>query len=123
MKGNAEVSGRRRHLTRMYRRPGGLAVLVASAALALATCRGGSSTSQVASLGTSSGLGDGSRSGSGSGTGGVSVPATQPAGVTPLLNEWGACEPTNRLARSDHFSAATAAAVQRRRKAPGLCGS
>jgi hypothetical protein len=122
MKGNAEVSGRRRHLTRMYRRPSGLAVLVASAALALAACRGGSSTSQVASLGTSSGSGTGSRSGSGSGTGGGSVPATQPAGVTPLLNEWGACEPDNRLAQSDHFSTATAA-VQRRQKAAGLCGS
>jgi hypothetical protein len=112
MEGNAEVSGRRRHLTGMYRRPGGLAVLVASAAPALAACHGGSSTSQIASLGTSSG------SGSGSG----SVPATQPAGVTPLLNEWGACEPDNRLAQSDHFSTATAA-VQRRQKAAGLCGS
>jgi hypothetical protein len=112
MEGNAEVSGRRRHLTRMYRRPGGLAVLVASAAPALAACHGGSSTSQIASLGTSSG------SGSGSG----SVPATQPAGVTPLLNEWGARERSNRLAQSDHFSAA-AAAVQRRQKAADLCGS
>jgi hypothetical protein len=63
MKGNAEVCGRRRHLTRMYRRPGGLAVLVASAAPALAACRGGSSTSQIASLGTSSGSGTGSGSG------------------------------------------------------------
>jgi len=121
MKGNAEVSGRRRHLTRMYRRLSGLAVLVASAALALAACSGGS-TSQVASLGTSSGSGTGSRSGSGSGTGGGSVPATQPAGVTPLRNEWGACEPSNRLAQSDHFSTATAA-VHRRQKAAGLCGS
>jgi hypothetical protein len=112
MEGNAEVSGRRRHLTGMYRRPGGLAVLVASAAPALAACHGGSSTSQIASLGTSSG------SGSGSG----SVPATQPAGVTPLLNEWGARERSNRLAQSDHFSAA-AAAVQRQQKAVGLCGS
>jgi hypothetical protein len=112
MEGNAEVSGRRRHLTRMYRRPGGLAVLVASAAPALAACHGGSSTSQIASLGTSSG------SGSGSG----SVPATQPAGVTPLLNEWGARERSNRLAQSDHFSAA-AAAVQRQQKAADLCGS
>jgi len=120
MKGNAEVSGRRRDLTRVYRRPGGLAVLVASAALALAACRGGSSTSQVARLGTSSGSGTGSRSGSG--TGGGSVPATQPAGVTPLLNEWGACERSNRLAQSDQFSTATAA-VQRRQKAAGLCGS
>jgi hypothetical protein len=105
----------------MYRRPGGLAVLVASAALALSACRGGSSTSQVASSGTSSGSGTGSRSGSGSGTGGGSVPATQPAGMTPLLNEWGACEPSNRLAQSDHFPAATGA-VQRRHKAAGLCG-
>jgi hypothetical protein len=112
MEGNAEVSGRRRHLTGMYRRPGGLAVLVASAAPALAACHGGSSTSQIASLGTSSG------SGSGSG----SVPATQPAGVTPLLNEWGARERSNRLAQSDHFSAA-AAAVQRQQKAADLCGS
>jgi hypothetical protein len=118
MEGNAEVSGRRRHLTGMYRRPGGLAVLVASAAPALAACHGGSSTSQIASLGTSSGSGTGSGSGSGSG----SVPATQPAGVTPLLNEWGARERSNRLAQSDHFSAA-AAAVQRQQKAADLCGS
>jgi hypothetical protein len=97
----------------MYRRPGGLAVLVASAAPALAACRGGSSTSQIASLGTSSG--------SGSGRG--SVPATQPAGVTALLNEWGARERSNRLAQSDLFSAATAAAVQRQQKAASLCGS
>jgi hypothetical protein len=119
MKGNAEVCGRRRHLTRMYPRPGGLAVLVASVAPALAACRGGSGTSQIASLGTSSGSGTGNGSGSGSG----SVPTTQPAGVKPLRNERGARERSNRLAQSDHFSAATAPAVQRQQKAAGLCGS
>jgi hypothetical protein len=71
MKGNAEVSGRRRDLTRMYRRPGGLVILVAPTALALAACRGRSSISQ---------------------------------------------------ARSGQFFTATAA-VQRRHKAAGLCGS
>ena len=45
-------------MTRMYRRPGALAVLVAAAALALAACSGGSSSPQVASLGTSSEPGD-----------------------------------------------------------------
>ena len=40
-------------MTRMHRRPGALAILVAAAALALAACSGGSSTPQVASLGTS----------------------------------------------------------------------
>jgi hypothetical protein len=122
MEGNAEVCGRRRHLRRMYRRPGGLAVLLAPAAFALAACSGGSGTSQVASLGISSGWGTGSGSGRGSGAGGGSVPAAQPAAVTPLLTVRGACERSNRLARSDHFSTA-AAAVQRRQKAGGLCGS
>jgi hypothetical protein len=118
MKGNAEVCGRRRHLTRMYRRPGGLAALTASAAPALAAC-GGSSTSQIASLGTSSGSGTGSGSGSGSG----SVPATQPAGVAPLLNEWGARERSDQAGPERPISAATAAAVQRQQKTAGLCGS
>lgn len=74
-------------MTRTHRRPGALAVLAAAAALALAACSGGSSISQVASLGTSA------SPGTGSGTSGGSTPATQPPGnVTRLVNEWAACE-------------------------------
>ncbi len=82
-------------MTRMYRRPGALAVLVAAAALALAACSGGSSTPQVASLGTSTSAGTSGGSGSDSGTSGRSTPATQPNDVTPWLNEWAACERSN----------------------------
>ena len=80
-------------MTRMHRRPGALAVLVAAAALALAACSGGSSTPQVASLGTSTNSGASTDPGTSSGTSGGSTPATQSAsGPTRLVDEWAACE-------------------------------
>ena len=103
MKGNKEgcealtaapgVHEERRDMTRMHRRPGALAVLVAAAALALAACSSGSSTPQVASLGASAGSGASTDPGTSSGTSGGSTPATQSAsGPTRLVNEWAACE-------------------------------
>jgi hypothetical protein len=71
-------------MTRMHGQPAALAVLVAAATLALAACTSGSSTPQVARLGTTSSPGTGSSGGS--------TPGTQPAGnPTRLLNEWAAC--------------------------------
>jgi hypothetical protein len=73
-------------MTRTYRRPGGLAVLAAAAAIGLAACSGGgSSTPHVANLG-SSGNDPGSTNGSGSST-------TAPSGSNPtqLLDQWAAC--------------------------------
>jgi hypothetical protein len=79
--------------TRMHRRPGALAILVAAAALALAACSGGPSTPQVASLGTSTSSGGSTDPGTSSGTSGGSTPATQSAsGPTRLVDEWAACE-------------------------------
>lgn len=73
-------------MTRTYRRPGALAVLVAAAAIGLAACSGGSSNPQVASLGASSSDGSGSSAATGSSTtSGASGSATQ------LLGEWTAC--------------------------------
>jgi hypothetical protein len=65
------------------RRPGGLAVLVATAAIGLAAC-GGSSTPHVASLGSSSGK-------AGSATTGSSTAALPRGTPTQLLNDWAAC--------------------------------
>ena len=80
-------------MTRIHRRPGALAVLVAAAALALAACSGGSSTPRVPSLGTSTSPGTSTDPGTGSGTSGGSTPATQSAdGPTRLVDEWAACE-------------------------------
>jgi hypothetical protein len=68
-------------------RSGGLAVLVAAAAIGLAACGGGSSTPHVASLGTSS-----SASGSGNSDGSGSPTTAAPTGnATKLLDEWAAC--------------------------------
>ena len=79
-------------MTRMHRRPGALAILVA-AALALAACSGGPNTPHVASLGTSTDPGTSTSPGTGSGTTGGSTPATQSAsGPTRLVDEWAACE-------------------------------
>jgi len=79
--------GRRRDMTRMHRRRGALAVLVAAGALVLAACSSGSSAPQVASLGTST------DPGTSSGNSGGSTPATQSAsGPTRLVDEWAACE-------------------------------
>jgi hypothetical protein len=80
-------------MTRMHRRPGALAILVAAAALALAACSGGPNTPHVASLGTSTDPGTSTSPGTGSGTTGGSTPATQSAsGPTRLVDEWAACE-------------------------------
>jgi hypothetical protein len=80
-------------MTRLNRRPGALAILVAAAALALAACSSGSSTPQVASLGTSSDPGTSSSPGTGSGTSGGGTPAAHPAsGPTLLVDQWAACE-------------------------------
>jgi hypothetical protein len=74
-------------MTTAYRRSGGLAVLVAAAAIGLTACSGGSSTPHVASLGNSS-----SDSGSGSSDGGSNSTTTPSAGnPTQVLDEWAAC--------------------------------
>ena len=108
MKGNTDSRtcghGRRRDMTGRRRRPGALAILVAAAALALAACSGsGSSAPQVASLGTSTGPGTSTSSGTGTDPGTSPSPGTSSGGtratiagnVTPLLNEWAACERVN----------------------------
>jgi hypothetical protein len=74
-----------------------LAVLVAAAILALAACSGGAGTPQVASLGSSSGPGTSTSSGPSADPGtsassGTRTSATIAGNVTPLLNEWAACE-------------------------------
>jgi hypothetical protein len=99
MKGNEEgcasagssawVHGRRRNMRGTYRRPGGLAVLVAAAALALAACGGSAASPQVASLGKSSSNGSGS--GTASGGGSASSAATPPGNPAQLLAKWTAC--------------------------------
>ena len=67
--------------TRTYRRSGGLGVLVAAAAIALAACGGGPTNSpHVASLGTSANTKSGDTT------------TTQPAGnPTELLDQWATC--------------------------------
>jgi hypothetical protein len=70
----------RRDMTTTCRRPGGLAVLVAAAAIGLAACSGSPSTPQVASLGSSSGNGSGS-----------STTAPSAGNPTQVLDEWAAC--------------------------------
>ena len=95
MKGNADSNARGR--------PGALTIVVVAtlAALALAGCSSsGSSAPPVASLGTSSGPGTSTSadpgtstsSGTGSGTSGGGTSAKIASNVTPLLNEWAACE-------------------------------
>lgn len=73
-------------MTRTYRRPGGLVVLVAAAGIALAACSHGPSSPQVASLGTSSAHGSGDPAGSGS-----SAAAGSKGNATHLVDEWAAC--------------------------------
>jgi hypothetical protein len=73
-------------MTRTCRRQGGLAVLVAAAAVGLAACSGGSSSPQVASLGTSSSGGSGSSAATKS-----SATSGAAGSVTQLLGEWTAC--------------------------------
>ncbi len=81
----------RRDTTRTYR-SGGLAVLVAAAAIGLAACRGGSNSPQVASLPTSSrgNVSGNSTSSSGNGSG-RSTAAPSNENPTQLLNEWATC--------------------------------
>jgi hypothetical protein len=84
-------------MSRTYRRPGALAVLVAAAALALAACSGsGSGPPQVASLGTGSSPGTSTSADPGTstspGSSSGSTSAKIAGNVTPLLNEWAACE-------------------------------
>jgi hypothetical protein len=103
MKGNAESKswrqGRRQDMTRMRRRPGALAILAAAAALALAACNGATAAPQVASLGTSPGTSSNPGTSASASTPGTSnssssggTRATIAGNVTPLLNEWAACE-------------------------------
>jgi hypothetical protein len=99
MKGNAETNawrqGRRQDMTRMGRRPGALAILAAAAALALAACSGAAAAPQVAGLGTSPGASSPGTSSPGTTTNSSSsggTRATIAGNVTPLLNEWAACE-------------------------------
>ncbi len=109
MKGNAEShawrQGRRQDMTRMGRRPGALAILAAAAALALAACSGAAAAPQVASLGTSPGTssdpgtsastsipGTSSSPGTTNSSSSGGTRATIAGNVTPLLNEWAACE-------------------------------
>jgi hypothetical protein len=90
MKGNADSSARGR--------PGALRILAAAAALALAALAlagcssSGSSVPPVASLGTSPAPGTSTSTGSGTGSGTSSGNATIAGNVTPLLNQWAACE-------------------------------
>jgi hypothetical protein len=83
---SASVHGRRRDRTRAHRRSGGLAALVAAAALALAACGGGPSTRQVAGPGTSDGNGSGYSAPTGS-----SATALPKGSPSKLLDEWAAC--------------------------------
>ena len=101
MKGNADSSawghGRRRDVASRHRRPGALAILgtaaLVLAALTLAACSSGSSAPQVASLGTSASPGTSANPGTSNGASAGS--AVLPGNVTPLLNEWAACERTH----------------------------
>jgi hypothetical protein len=72
---------------RMYRPPGGLAALVAAAALALAACSSVPSSPQVASLGKNNGTGS-----SGSASTGTSAASLSKGNPTRLVDEWAACE-------------------------------
>jgi hypothetical protein len=104
MKGNAESNarrpGRRQEMTRMGLRPGALAILAAAAALALAACGGAAAAPQVASLGTSPGTSSDQGTSASASTPGTSNSSSSSGGtratiagnVTPLLNEWAACE-------------------------------
>jgi len=73
-------------MKKTYRRSGGITVLVAAAAIALAACGGGPSSPHVASLGTST---TGNTKSGGTAT-------TAPTGnATALLNEWAGCMRSN----------------------------
>jgi hypothetical protein len=94
MKGNeviVESTIKKTNRIRTHWRSGGLAVLVAAAAVGLAACGGGSADpAHVASLGTIPSNGTGSRPNSGSTT------TTQPTGnATKLLDQWASCMRTH----------------------------
>ena len=96
----AAGAGRRLVRPRVFRGPAGapalLAAVAAVAALALAGCGAGGSTSQqVASLPTSSSPATGGAGNSGTATDGSSPDAQSTGGVTALLNQWAACERSN----------------------------
>lgn len=75
-------------MTRTCRRPGWLASLVAVAAIGVAACSSGSSTPQVASLGTS---GSGNGSGNSATTQGSASTGSSTGNPTQLLDEWTTC--------------------------------
>ena len=96
MKGNH--AGRPWGMTGTHRRPAALAVLVAVATLALAACTSGSTTPQIASLGNTGGAATGTSPATGNSPAGRSSASTGDAAdpdVTPLLNQWAACERSN----------------------------
>ena len=76
---------RQRRRERAHRRPGGLAILVAAAAISLCAC-GGSSTPNAASSPTVANLGSSTVDGSHSTT--TTLPTGNP---TQLLDDWAAC--------------------------------
>ena len=73
-------------MRRTYRRSGGLAVLVAAAAIGLVACGGSTNSAHVASLGNSGSDPSGNSTTSGSST--TNLPKGNPA---QLLDEWAAC--------------------------------
>lgn len=76
-----------------HRRPGALAVLAATTALALAACSGSGDSPQVASLGTSTGAAAGTSAAAGTTPATSSSPGVQEAGnLGQLVDEWAACE-------------------------------
>jgi len=76
-----------RHMTRRYRRSGGLTILVAAAAIGLAACSGGSTNPpHVASLRTSSGDAN---------TRGSTTTAPKAGNPTQLMDQWAACMRSN----------------------------
>jgi hypothetical protein len=75
-------------MTRTCRRPGGIVILAAAAAIALAACSAGhSSAPQVASLGTGSAASGGDPAGDGGG----SVAGGPKDNATQLVDKWAAC--------------------------------
>jgi|HubBroStandDraft_6_1064221.scaffolds.fasta_scaffold208445_2 hypothetical protein len=77
-------------MTRTYRRPGGLAVLVAAAGITLAACSHGPSSPHVASLPMGSAHSSGDPASSGSGGGNSAAPGSK-GNATKLVDDWAAC--------------------------------
>jgi hypothetical protein len=80
----------RRQTEGRHRRSGGVAVLLAAAAIALAACSGGSHSPHVASLPAATGAGTslGTDTGSGGGSSATTAPQANP---TRLLDDWASC--------------------------------